>query len=494
MGRYEGGWNVVPDPAWLNAGDNAWQLTAATLVGLMSIPGLAILYGGAVQKRWAVNSAMMAFYGFAMVLIVWVLWGFNMGFGSPVRIGSSTTSFLSNFVGRPGSVLGQINEQARANIPRVSGTGAMPPFRFPQASLIYFQFVFAAITPLLILGSVLGRINFKAWMLFVPLWSTFVYSINAFLLWGGGWWAQQGAVDYSGGYVIHLAAGTSGFVAAAMVGPRLLRDREGQPDPNNLLMVMAGAGLLWLGWNGFNGGDPYFANADAAAAVLNTNLAAATAMLTWMTIDLLSFGKPSMLGAVNGMITGLVAITPAAGFVNGVGAIAIGVAASTIPWFTLNKLGNRGIFARVDDALGVVHTHGFAGLVGGLMVGLVADPKMIVYLGSGKISAFSVGGLFYTGNGHQFQVQLGAALTIIVFDAVMTFVVLKAISLIVPLRLPDSVLEIGDGAIHGEEIWVPLPPHPVPEPGPRPAHPGAAVPTTGAAHVSTDVSQPATQS
>lgn len=482
---------MIPDPSWLNSGDNAWQLTAATLVGLMSIPGLAILYGGAVQKRWAVNSAMMAFYGFAMVLIVWVLWGFKMGFGSPVQIGSHT-SFLSNFIGKPGPVLGQLDEQARANIPLVSGIGAMPPFRFPQASLVYFQFVFAAITPLLILGSVLGRINFKAWMLFVPLWSTFVYSVNAFLIWGGGWWSQQGAVDYSGGYVIHLAAGTSGFVAAAMIGPRLLRDREGQPDPNNLLMVMAGAGLLWLGWNGFNGGDPYFSNADASAAVLNTNLAAATAMLTWMTIDLLANGKPSLLGSVNGMITGLVAITPAAGFVNGVGAIAIGVAASAIPWFTLNKLGNRGIFARVDDALGVVHTHGFAGLVGGLMVGLVADPKMMVYLGSGKASGFSVGGLFYTGDGHQFRAQLGAAATIIVFDGIMTFVILKLISLVVPLRLPDSVLEVGDADIHGEELWVPLP-HFVPDPVHRGAHPSLNVPVTGTVMFSTDVPKPPMQ-
>lgn len=269
---------LVPDPTFVNSGDNAWQLTAATLVGMMSIPGLAILYGGAVQKKWAVNSAMMVFYAFAMVLIVWVLWGFKMGFGSPVQIGS-TTGFLSNFIGTPGSVLNDVSEQARANIPLVSGVGLMPNFRFPSASLIYFQFVFAAITPILILGSVLGRVNFKAWMLFVPLWSTFVYSINAFLLWGGGWWAQQGAVDYSGGYVIHLAAGTSGFVAAAMVGPRLLKDREASPDPNNLLMVMAGAGPLWLGWNGFNGGDPYFANADAAAAVLNTSGSSARSMM-----------------------------------------------------------------------------------------------------------------------------------------------------------------------------------------------------------------------
>ena len=147
--------------------------------------------------------------------------------------------------------------------------------------MIFFQFVFAAITPILIAGSVLGRMNFKAWMLFVPLWSSIVYSVGAFMLWGGGWLAQMGAVDYSGGYVIHLAAGISGFVAAAVVGPRLLEDRE-DFEPNNLIMALAGAGMLWLGWNGFNGGDPYFANADAGAAVLNTNIATALALLTWL--------------------------------------------------------------------------------------------------------------------------------------------------------------------------------------------------------------------
>lgn len=491
---------LVPDPTWLNSGDNAWQLTSATLVGMMSVPGLAILYGGVVQKKWAVNSAMMTFYAFAVVLMVWVLWGFKMGFGNPWQAGGSSGGFLSNFIGIPGPVLDNLSEQARANIPMVSGIGGMPKFRFSQASLIYFQFVFAAITPILILGSVLGRINFKAWMLFVPLWSTLVYSVNAFLLWGGGWWAQQGAVDYSGGYVIHLAAGTSGFVAAAVIGPRLARDRANL-DPNNLLLVMAGAGLLWLGWNGFNGGDPYFSNADAAAAVLNTNLAAATAMLTWMTIDVMATGKPSLLGSVNGTITGLVAITPAAGYVNGVGAIAIGIVASAIPWFTMNRLGDVGIFRRVDDALGVVHTHGFAGLIGGLMVGLVADPKMLVYLGTGKDSSISVGGLFFTGDGHQFQIQLGAALTIIAFDGLMTYGILKAIGLFVALRLPDSVLETGDMAVHGEELSATAP-HPAHAPG-HPAHlpplPGGAsgarpASAAGSASFSTSVPPPVNQS
>ncbi len=473
---------LIPGPSWLNSGDNTWQLTAATLVGLMSIPGLAILYGGVVQRRWAVNSAMMAFYGFAVVLIAWVLWGFKMSFGAPLSIGS-----LTGFLGIPGASLDHASEQARANIPLLSGLNLMPQFRYPQASLIYFQFVFAAITPLLFLGSVLGRMNFKAWMIFVPVWSTVVYSVNAFSIWGGGWLSQMGAVDYSGGYVIHLSAGVTGFVAAAVIGPRLARDRA-EAAPNNLMMTMAGAGLLWLGWNGFNGGDPYFANADASAAVLNTNIAAATALLVWMSIDMLVLGKPSLVGSINGMITGLVAITPAAGFVNGVGAIAIGVVASAIPWFTLNRVR---VFKRVDDALGVIHTHGIAGLIGGLMVGLVADPQMLEYNPSGGDSGFSVGGLFYGGGWHQFGVQLAGAAFVIAYSAIGTVVLLRAVSLVVALRMPDAMLEAGDAQVHGEEALSPLP-----MPGPSLDYPipggmtGASIPSTVMASSSTSTPPP----
>ena len=200
----------------------------------------------------------------------------------------------------------------------------MPPLTFPMATLIFFQFVFAAITVIILAGSVLGRMNFTAWMIFCPVWMTLVYTVGAFSIWGGGWLASMGVADFSGGYVIHLAAGTSGFVAAAVVGPRLQQDRDHFP-PNSLLITLVGAGILWLGWNGFNGGDPYFANADAGAAVLNTNTATAVALLVWTLLDKMAYGKPSVLGAVNGMIAGLVAITPGAGFVDGWGAIIIGV-------------------------------------------------------------------------------------------------------------------------------------------------------------------------
>ena len=436
---------MIPYPSWLNAGDNSWQMTAATLVGLMSIPALAVLYGGLVQKKWAINTVMMVFTTFCLVLITWVLWGFKLGFGTPL---------VSTFLGDPRTVLGHNALQGQASIPLLNGL--MPNFRFPQSSLVYFQFVFAAITPILFIGSVIGRISFKVWLVFVPLWITFVYCVNAFLLWGGGYWAGKGALDFSGGYVIHLAAGTSGFVAAAVIGPRLKRDRE-RAIPNNLLFVAVGAGILWLGWNGFNGGDPYFAGADAAAAVVNTNLATAVAMMTWIVMDmtLSSEKKPTFLGGLNGMICGLVGITPAAGYVNGFGAIVIGLVCSAIVWVAWYYLPKYvWPFNKVDDALGVVYTHGIAGLFGGLLVGLLADPKMIVYLGLGKTPSFSGAGLFY-GHPHQLLVQLGAALTIIIWDAVVTFVILMVIKHVfrMKLRLPDEVLAIGDVAVHGEEAY-----------------------------------------
>ena len=436
---------MVPYAHWLSSGDNAWQLTAATLVGLMSIPALAVLYGGLVQKKWAVNTVLMVFATFCLVLITWVLWAFKMGFGTP-WIGGGL-----HLLGRPGAVLGTGALEGQANIPLLSG--GMPSFRFPESSLVYFQFVFAAITPILFIGSVLGRINFKVWLIFVPLWITFAYCVNAFLLWGGGYWAGKGALDFSGGYVIHLAAGVSGFVAAWVIGPRLKRDRE-HAVPNNLLFVAVGAGILWLGWNGFNGGDPYFAGADASAAVINTNLATAIAMMTWIVMDMIGGPgkKATFLGGLNGMICGLVGITPAAGYVNGLGAIVIGFVCSFIVWFAWNYLSKVPPFNKVDDALGVVYTHGIAGLSGGLLVGLLADPKMIVYLGLGKNPGFSGTGLFY-GHAHQLLVQLGAAVTIIIWDGLVTFLLLKGIGLFMRLRAPDEDLEIGDVAFHGEEAY-----------------------------------------
>jgi ammonium transporter, Amt family len=463
-------------PTWLNPGDTSWQLTAATLVGLMSVPGLAVLYGGVMQKRWSINSMMLTFATFAVVLFVWVVWGFKMGFGSPFH-GLSHSGFFGNFIGKPGPVLSHTELQHQANIPLI---GSMA---FPKSSLVYFQFVFAAITPILALGSVLGRVNFKAWIPFSVLWITFVYCVDAFLIWGGGFFAHHGAVDFSGGYVIHLSAGVAGFVAATVIGPRLQRDRE-VDAPNNVAMVAVGAGLLWIGWNGFNGGDPYAANMSASAAVLNTNLCTAVAFLIWVAWDYITGRKPSLIGGVNGMITGLVAITPAAGYVNGWGAIAMGAIASTMVYFALNYLSRLRPFRNVDDTLGVIYTHGFAGLSGGLLVGIFADPGMALGYKTGGphgglIATGNVAGVLH-GNWTLLKWQLFAGLFVIAWTAVITFLLLKLVGLFIPLRMSTENMEIGDTAEHGHEVY----PSDVPSlgyPGGIPGlthSPGEAAPTT----------------
>jgi Amt family ammonium transporter len=328
----------------------------------------------------------------------------------------------------------------------------MPALTFPMATLIFFQFAFAAITLIILAGSVLGRMNFTAWMIFCPVWMTLVYTVGAFSIWGGGWLAGLGVADFSGGYVIHLAAGTSGFVAAWLVGPRLQSDRDHFP-PNSLLMTLAGAGILWLGWNGFNGGDPYFANANAGAAVLNTNTCTAVGLLVWTLLDKVAYGKPSVLGAVNGMIAGLVAITPAAGYVDGLGAIAIGVAAGIIPWLAMNKLQKAKFMMKVDDTLSVLSTHGIAGLTGGLLTGVFANPDMLLYIGTDKEApGVNVTGLLY-GNPGQVLTQLEGAAFIMVYNVIATFIILKVISFIVPLRMDEATLKVGDDAVHGETAY-----------------------------------------
>ncbi|HLK42254.1 MAG TPA: ammonium transporter, partial [Thermoleophilia bacterium] len=448
----------VPYPSWLNTGDNTWQIVAATFVGLMSLPGLAVLYASIVQKKWAVNVLAMMFAGFSLVLVAWVLWSYKMGFGATslgggVHNGVQTQlsgvgwvkHFFENLVGKPGQITNAANELGKAS----SAANTLVPFHFPTTTLAYFQFVFAAITPLLFMGSVLGRIKFSAWCLLVPLWSTFVYAINAFLLWGGGYFAQEGALDFSGGFVIHMSAGVSGFVAAWLLGPRLARDRR-HAIPNNLVMAAVGAGILWLGWNGFNGGDPYYAGADAAAAVVNTNLATAVGVLTWMGMDawLSRQRKPTFLGGVNGMICGLVGITPCAGWVNGWGAIAVGLICSALVWLAWNYLSKVRPFSKVDDALGVIYTHGIAGFVGGMLLGIFGDPNMLE-TGCGTLSASgqvlssahyatatktctptSVSGLMYTGSAHQLWEQFRAALWVVFWSALATFILMKLIGLV----------------------------------------------------------------
>ncbi|KAK3444968.1 hypothetical protein EUGRSUZ_A00596 [Eucalyptus grandis] len=430
----------VPD--WLNKGDNAWQMTASTLVGIQSMPGLVILYASIVRKKWAVNSAFMALYAFAAVLIIWVLVGYRLAFGDR----------LVPMWGEGAPALSQTYLIGRAKLPATAahnGRPAVEPF-YPMATLVYFHFQFAAITMILLAGSVLGRMNIKAWMAFVPLWLICSYTVGAFSLWGGGFLYQWGAIDYSGGYVIHLSSGISGFTAAYWVGPRLKSDRE-RFSPNNVLLMMAGAGLLWMGWSGFNGGAPYAANITAPVAVLNTNICAATSLLIWTSLDVVFFGKPSVIGAVQGMVTGLACITPGAGVVPSWAAIVMGILSGSIPWVSMMILHKKSsLFQKVDDTLGVFHTHAVAGLLGGLLTGLLAEPHLCDLV----LPIPNTRGAFYGGSGGvQFLKQVVAALFVIGWNIFSTTVICLGIRLFMPLRMPDEMLIIGDDAVHGEEAY-----------------------------------------
>ncbi|XP_047318063.1 ammonium transporter 2 member 5-like [Impatiens glandulifera] len=432
--------NLIPDdasPEWMNKGDNAWQLVAATLVGLQTVPGLIILYGGAVKKKWAVNSAFMALYAFACVLVCWVCWGYHLSFGDK----------MVPFWGKPNVAL----NQAYLLQPAFLG-------KFPNATMVFFQSVFAAITLVLIAGALLGRMNFYAWMLFVPLWLTFSYTIGAFSIWSpNGFLAKWGLIDYSGGYVIHLSSGVAGFTAAYWVGPRLRKDRERFP-PNNILLMLAGAGLLWMGWTGFNGGDPYVASTDASLAVLNTHVCTATSLLTWLILDIVFFGKPSVIGAVQGMITGLVCITPAAGVVHGWAAIIMGICSGSIPWFTMMVVHKKSVLLqKVDDTMAVFHTHAVAGSLGGILTGLFSNPRLS-YLFYGYYNSYM--GLFYGFTNREFSLgfrQIGIQLVGILFVAGLNVVVTSLICILirvfVPLRMSEEDMEIGDEAAHGEEAY-----------------------------------------
>ncbi|BCU71045.1 ammonium transporter [Stygiolobus caldivivus] len=423
-------------PSWLDTGSNAWMLTAATFVGLQSVPGVALYYAGLSKKKYAVNSALMVFYAFAAVLIVWMIAGYNAGFGYPAFIHININNTSYGILGYPlPAWLGSYEAHQTIYGPGPSAVD------IPTSTYIFFQFVFAAITPVLLAGGVLERMNFKAWMIFVPLWSLLVYSPVAYWLFAGGWLNQLGAVDFSGGYVIHVDAGVGALAAALAVGPRLASERK--LEAHSLPLVLAGAGLIWLGWDGFNGGDPGGATIDAAIAVLNTNIATAASAIAWMLMDMAFFKKPTLVGATSGAITGLVAITPAAGYVNGWEAILIGIASGTIPWLSLYKFEPK---LKVDDTLGVFSTHGIAGIVGGLLTGVFADPNVTQYIDSG------LRGALY-GNWYQLEIQALAAAVVFVYDFAITLGLLKLIGLFIPLQAKPTELAVGDYAFHGEVAY-----------------------------------------
>ncbi|KAK6128408.1 hypothetical protein DH2020_037844 [Rehmannia glutinosa] len=433
---------AVPD--WLNKGDNAWQMISATLVGLQTIPGLVILYGSIVKKKWAVNSAFMALYAFAAVVLCWVAWAYKMSFGDR----------LLPFWGRavpPWAELPHQSGQQLCPPPSTASkngaveTAMVAPY-YPMASMVWFQCVFAAITVVLVAGSVLGRMNIKAWMMFVPMWVTFSYTVGAFSLWGGGFLFHWGVMDYSGGYVIHLSSGIAGITAAYWVGPRSKVDRERFP-PNNVVLMLAGGGCGWGGRG--STAATVSANIDSSMAVLNTNICAAT------TLSRVDVARCHLLQQTlrhwcrSRDDHCLVCITP--GLVQGWAALIMGILSGSVPWFTMMILHKKWwLLQAIDDTLGVFHTHAVAGFLGGTLTGLFAEPVLCSLF----LPVTNSRGAVYGGvGGVQFVKQVVGGGFVIGWNVVVTSIICVLIRFVVPLRMPEEELLIGDDAVHGEEAY-----------------------------------------
>ncbi|MFN2461917.1 MAG: ammonium transporter [Candidatus Velthaea sp.] len=407
----------------INAGDTAWVLASAALVMLMT-PGLGFFYGGLVRRKNVLSTVMHSFFILCLISVQWVLWGYSLAFG-PDWHG-----------------LGFIGDLSWAGL-RGVGLAPNPDYAatIPHEAYMVFQMMFAVITPALITGAFAERKRFKAFVVFSLLWATVVYDPIAHWVWGhGGWLSKMGALDFAGGTVVHISSGVSALVAAYVLGKRLTHTDGEAVEPHDLTMVVLGCALLWFGWFGFNAGSALAANGLAASAFVVTNTAAAMGALTWMTIHWAHKGTPSVAGATAGAVAGLVAITPAAGYVTPAASIVIGVIVSVVCYGAV-QLRDR---LRVDDALDVWAVHGVGGTVGALATGLFATTV---------INSGAANGLFY-GNPKQLWIQTIAVLASWGYSAVMTFIVLKVVNLVVPLRVSEKEEAMGlDVSQHAEVAY-----------------------------------------
>jgi ammonium transporter, Amt family len=409
---------AVPAPApKIDTGDTAWMIVATALVMLMSIPGLALFYGGLAKRKDALNTMAMTFVTFCIVSVLWVIYGYSFSFVGDIKgvIGGASRLFLKGI--GPNS----ISDMAKT---------------IPEYIFITYQLTFAAITVALASGAYIERMKFSSWILFSVLWMTVVYLPVAHWVWGGGFLQSKGALDFAGGTVVHVNAGIAALVGALVLGRR----KDKAIIPHNLTLVVTGAGLLWFGWFGFNAGSALAANGLAGAAFINTNTATAIAAISWMVVEWLHSGKATVLGLASGAVGGLVAITPAAGFVNIGGALIIGIAAGVVPFFAVAKLKPRFGYDDTLDAFGI---HGVGGTIGALLTGVFADPAINE---AGK-------GLLY-GNPGQLWTQIVAVLVTLVYSGVMTFIIFMIIKVTVGLRVGAEEETIGlDESEHGERAY-----------------------------------------
>lgn len=398
----------------LDTGDTAWMIVATALVMLMTLPGLAMFYGGMAKRKDTLNTIAMSFVAYCIASVLWIIYGYTLAFNTDIGgiIGSPSKLFLNG-----------------VEVKSLQGT-------IPEFIFVAFQLTFAAITVALVSGSYIERMKFSAWVLFAILWMSLVYVPIAHWVWGGGFLMKLGALDFAGGTVVHMNAGIAGLVGALILGKR----NEATLVPSNLPLVVIGAGLLWFGWFGFNAGSALGANGLASAAFINTNTATAMAALSWMFTEWIYSKKPTLLGLASGAVAGLVAITPAAGFVDIKGSLIIGLLAGIIPFFAVAYLKPK---LGYDDALDAFGIHGVAGTIGAILTGIFANPAINE---AGK-------GLLY-GNPSQLLIQLIAVGVTIVYVAIATAIILFIIKALVGLRVDQESEVFGlDESQHGEKAY-----------------------------------------
>ena len=395
----------------LSTGDTAWILIASLLVLLMSIPGVAFFYSGLTKRKNVLNTMFLTFIAFSIASVIWVAYGYPFAFGDVSINGmiSQPAHFFMSGIG--------INDL----------TGSIPTILF-----IVFQLTFAGLTAALVSGAIVGRMKTSAWMIFIIAWVSLVYIPIAHWVWGGGWLMQMGALDFAGGTVVHINSGVTALALALVLGKR----KNPSLLPHNLGYSVLGAGLLWFGWMGFNGGSALAANGLAASAILVSNVAAATALITWVLIDTVKVGKPTMLGAITGGVAGLVAITPAAGFVDVPAAIIIGFVTAFVSYYAIYYLKSRFGY---DDALDVFGVHGLSGVWGAIATGIFASPAIN-----------GAAGLLF-GNPNQLTIQIISIIATAVYAFVISIILAKILDKTIGIRVEEKE-EIGglDANLHNE--------------------------------------------
>ena len=397
----------------MSGGDTAWVLTATALVLFMTIPGLALFYGGLVRTKNVLSVLMQCFAITCVVSLLWLLVGYSLSFADG------------------NGFIGGLSKAMFAGVSEGALKGSIP-----ESAFSLFQLTFAIITPALVVGAFAERMRFGACLLFAALWFLAVYAPVCHWVWGGGWLAELGVKDFAGGIVVHITAGAGALTAALVLGARRGFPQHVSP-PHNMTLTVAGAGMLWVGWYGFNGGSALAANGDAAMAMLVTHISASAGAFVWLVAEWVRFGKPSALGAVTGMVAGLGTITPASGFVGPAGALVIGIAAGLLCFGATNFLKRT---LHVDDSLDVFPVHGVGGLLGTLLTGVFASNALGIFSGQEQIDI-----------GHQLGVQAIGAFATLLYTIVVTYVLLKLVAVITPLRVSaEEETEGLDLVLHNE--------------------------------------------